>query len=342
MAEANKIILNGQTLIDLTEDTATAADVRLGKTFHDASGEIVEGTYVPVSGGPVKSIVEGGIYGGGYITTFNTSDYDITSIRDSGLRCFAIQNLIIGPEVSTIYPNGCSGCLRDNYAGSVTILRDGESFSNEIFLDSNAFAELYDCNNFYMDPNININVLASGVFSGLGQNRDPGNYFTLDFRNSTFTTLYGETFRSIKDTDIYFPQNILFDQYSYGSFASISGVYAYFQDFISLPADNPLGVFEGVEYGAGDNRFFFPYNIASSVKTDTTWSNVLSQLNGNLDIWGYSLPNTFNVGDTLPTIDSHGYQLSWYRESWGTDSPVSVVDDAGVSYYCEVGPRIAL
>lgn len=342
MAEANKIILNGQTLIDLTQDTATAADVRVGKTFHDASGEIVEGAYVPVSGGPIKPIVQGGLNGGGYITTFNTSDYGITSIRNDGLRCWSIQNLVIGPEVSMIDGNGCAGCLRDNYAGSVTILRDSESFSNEISLGGSAFAELYSCASFDMDPNINVTYLGDNAFSGLGQNRDAQLWFTLDFRNSTFTTLYNNTFLGVKDTDIYFPQNISLERFPYGLFGQISGVYAYFQNFISLPVDNPIDVFTDVAAGTGDNKFFFPYDIASSVKNDTTWSDVLSQLNGNLDIWGYSLPNTFNVGDTLPTMDSQGYALSWYRESWGTDSPVSVVDDASASYYCEIGARIAV
>ena len=36
--ETNKVILNGSTLIDLTEDTATVGDVRVGKTFHSADG----------------------------------------------------------------------------------------------------------------------------------------------------------------------------------------------------------------------------------------------------------------------------------------------------------------
>lgn len=52
--EANKIILNGSTLIDLTEDTATAADVKQGKTFHTADGVKTIGTYTV---GGIKSNV---------------------------------------------------------------------------------------------------------------------------------------------------------------------------------------------------------------------------------------------------------------------------------------------
>ena len=40
----NKVILGSETLIDLTADTVTAADVASGKTFHDKSGASVTGT----------------------------------------------------------------------------------------------------------------------------------------------------------------------------------------------------------------------------------------------------------------------------------------------------------
>lgn len=40
----NKVIYNGNTLIDLTADTAVASDVQSGKYFHLATGERVQGT----------------------------------------------------------------------------------------------------------------------------------------------------------------------------------------------------------------------------------------------------------------------------------------------------------
>ena len=42
--ETNKVILNGRTLVDLTEDTALTNDVAQGKTFHTADGVQREGT----------------------------------------------------------------------------------------------------------------------------------------------------------------------------------------------------------------------------------------------------------------------------------------------------------
>lgn len=47
MTEINKVVYNGETLIDLTEDTVTEADVASGKTFHAASGEQKIGTLIP-------------------------------------------------------------------------------------------------------------------------------------------------------------------------------------------------------------------------------------------------------------------------------------------------------
>ena len=43
----NKVEANGETLIDLTNDTATANDVIEGKTLHLASGAVATGTYRP-------------------------------------------------------------------------------------------------------------------------------------------------------------------------------------------------------------------------------------------------------------------------------------------------------
>ena len=47
----NKVVLGDRTLIDLSLDTATEADVAKGKYFHRADGEIVEGTLEGSGGG---------------------------------------------------------------------------------------------------------------------------------------------------------------------------------------------------------------------------------------------------------------------------------------------------
>lgn len=46
---ANKIELNGEVILDLTQDTVTEADVAEGKTFHLADGTPATGTQTPVT-----------------------------------------------------------------------------------------------------------------------------------------------------------------------------------------------------------------------------------------------------------------------------------------------------
>lgn len=40
----NKVVYNGTTLIDLTEDTVTASTLMQGYTAHDKSGALITGT----------------------------------------------------------------------------------------------------------------------------------------------------------------------------------------------------------------------------------------------------------------------------------------------------------
>lgn len=41
----NKVVYDGDTLIDLTADTVTADKLLKGYTAHDASGAVITGTY---------------------------------------------------------------------------------------------------------------------------------------------------------------------------------------------------------------------------------------------------------------------------------------------------------
>lgn len=69
----NKVVYGGSPLIDLTSDTAVASDVAVGKYFHLASGERVEGT---ASGG-----IDGDnlAYGGAYVGTAVVGSAVLTS-----------------------------------------------------------------------------------------------------------------------------------------------------------------------------------------------------------------------------------------------------------------------
>lgn len=70
----NKVILNGTTLIDLSEDNVTAEDVALGVTFHLPNGKLATGTS---SGGGAGGVT------GGYNVIFQSDGdtYAVTSVK---------------------------------------------------------------------------------------------------------------------------------------------------------------------------------------------------------------------------------------------------------------------
>lgn len=43
----NKVEVNGETKLDLTQDTVTPENLLSGATSHNAAGEAISGTYVP-------------------------------------------------------------------------------------------------------------------------------------------------------------------------------------------------------------------------------------------------------------------------------------------------------
>ena len=52
---ANKVIINGETVLDLTSDTVTPDKLVQGATAHNASGSLVEGT-MPNNGAVSKTM----------------------------------------------------------------------------------------------------------------------------------------------------------------------------------------------------------------------------------------------------------------------------------------------
>ena len=70
----SKVAYDGHTLIDLTGDTATAADVATGKTFHLANGVKTTGTNT------------GGITPTGTINITTNGTHDVTSYADANVN----------------------------------------------------------------------------------------------------------------------------------------------------------------------------------------------------------------------------------------------------------------
>ena len=79
----NKVVYAGQTLIDLTGDTATAADVAKGKTFHLASGAQATGTHEG-GGGASKNDVNFYDYDGTIVKSYSAAEFaNLTALPDN-------------------------------------------------------------------------------------------------------------------------------------------------------------------------------------------------------------------------------------------------------------------
>ena len=100
--EANKIILNGQNILDLTQDTATTSDVAQGETFHLANGEQATGAFV----NPLVGVLDGSA------TEIVCSDYGVTSLAHrrfyqfTNLQSLDLTGVTNIPEYSAY---GCTG-----------------------------------------------------------------------------------------------------------------------------------------------------------------------------------------------------------------------------------------
>ena len=105
----NKVAVNGSTIIDLTGDTVTAADVAQGKTFHLASGASAVGTASGSSSGAFSDVIETLPNGGEHhiITGVDISADTVTASHlEAGYTAHDAQgNAITG----TLSPSGGGG-----------------------------------------------------------------------------------------------------------------------------------------------------------------------------------------------------------------------------------------
>lgn len=126
----NKIIYGGKTLMDLTGDTATAAKVLIGFTFHDAAGEEQEGTCafdVDSSGATaaVSEVLSGKTFakGGKLLTGTAPNNGSVKGIISTKGGSFTVPiGYHDGSGTVTIDPTEMAKLIADNIRAGITIL----------------------------------------------------------------------------------------------------------------------------------------------------------------------------------------------------------------------------
>ena len=118
---ANKITINGATLIDLSQDTAQESDVATGKYFHKANGQRVQGT--------------GAVPTGKITISQNGTDIDVAqyatadvAVYDAKFQNVLFVNNATKPIIVYGYRVGSDGVLQ-TIGGAVSPIESGSSAS---------------------------------------------------------------------------------------------------------------------------------------------------------------------------------------------------------------------
>ena len=260
----------------------------------------------------LKNMIEGNI------TKFKPSDYGITKVINAPIMTIDEFDLT---DVTEVGESALYGALATKLILSSTTLK----------LNDNSFFWMNNVEDFTIGVGTNITQLGEYTFSSFGADRPSAvnNRLTFDLTSSTFTTIpqycFGgdSTNSSLKYCDIYLPSTLTrIEGYA---FANTTYTNLFFKNIPTLASTTAKM--------ASSGKYFFLYNQAKTAKTTTNWSNssIVSK------IYGYSEPNTFSNGDTLPTTDTNGNTLTWYSSVGMTSTyQVTTVSDATQMYYCTV------
>lgn len=111
----NKVVYNGQTLIDLTADTAIASDVATGKYFHLATGERVQGTSTLDSDTSDANATAGEILSGK--TAYVNGNKITGSMPNNGATNVTISS-VSGASIPAGYSDGSAKAVLDSASAS--------------------------------------------------------------------------------------------------------------------------------------------------------------------------------------------------------------------------------
>lgn len=195
-----------------------------------------------------------------------------------------------------------------------------------------AFYNLYALSDIDLTGSV-ITSIGSYAFSRFASNRSnpSSNVITLDLRNSTFTSIPQYGFGSDTSSSTYRNKYMVLKFPS--TVTSIQGyAFAYTDncEFFFTGATPPALSVTTAWNGATNYKIFIPYQHVDAYRKATNWTAQSSYIKG------YAPANTFETGDTLPTINAEGYGLTWYSDKACTVQ-VTTVADATSELYCVVG-----
>lgn len=224
-------------------------------------------------------------------------------------------------NISTAPFNGCSNYLQKIHA------KISGSIGNQVFYNA------YNARDINIDASSVITALGEYSFSQFASNRSnpSSNIITLDFRNSTFTSIPSYCFGTSNSSNMYKNKYMVYKfPNTLGTINQYAFRYSDHCDFYFTGSTPPVLNATTCFNGATNYKIFVPYQNAHAYSTATNWTTHTAY------IYGYATPNTFSQGDTLPEYNAEGYGLTWYSDKNFT-TQVTTVSDASAELYCAVG-----